>query len=279
MRWVDLSISIKRSALAAWPHINTATVAAASGEIGTRMRIAEPALAPGAYPLGPEPEGENGASALAEQWARRRQTSGPRPYELSLWLSGGRIGARALAPFSREDFISRAVENAQRDRPRRPGKIRGGDDGGRHVGSLDFDILQDRCSATRRRADQLNPELLQRRGKFVCWRGFGGRWTLARRGLIAFRRQNRVHRHPDRGVGADAPPSLLRHCGGNESPIPCDWLRTGLFLPPARFGIGGDAEIADQRLGLGINPFGPCASPRQPGKHRQPLPSARSIPA
>ena len=51
------------------------------------------------------------------------------------------MGARALAPLSREDLISRTVENAQRDRSRRQGKIRSGDNGRGHVGSLNFDVL------------------------------------------------------------------------------------------------------------------------------------------
>src|SRR5580704_17401486 len=84
MLWVDLSISTRRSALAAWPHINTATVAAASGEIRRRIDIAEPAQASDACPLGPEPKVRWRLSAR-----RARGVSGKRPVDdrtrLSLW--------------------------------------------------------------------------------------------------------------------------------------------------------------------------------------------------
>ncbi len=76
----------------------------------------------------------------------------------------------------------------------------------------------------------------------------------------------RFHRHPGHGVEPHALFGDPGYCYRDVSPISCFVGRLGLSLHQSRIGVAVRAELADQHVGLFLNPPCPLASSAQPGQ-------------
>ena len=70
-------------------------------------------------------------------------------------------------------------------------------------------------------------------------------------------------------MGPDAPAQLSGSRGFAGIPIFRDRVRAGFPFPSARFGIGFNARMVNQCLGLGVYVFNPHALAGRPREHSQ----------
>ena len=91
--------------------------------------------------------------------------------------------------------------------------------------------------------------------RFGCRPELGKGSRLTRRGLFAIRNENGIHCQPHQGVDVYAPTEQAPNRQCNKAPILRNGVRTCLTFPSSRLGIGGEAKIADQRLGLSFYMF------------------------